>query len=168
MNKTIWMKKSTYLSLFASACLLATTVNAQSVATVPNLGGSWTITGYFEPNLGSPYTYCFNFTTNPNSVLFPNSGTWKVPSYSLGWNGTWYQDGDEIIFHGVADKTYLFSWKGRLNNPTSISGRQVEFLLDGSTDTAGTFIGTKVSSCSAASADETVTTMKSGKTDPAK
>lgn len=113
---------------------------------VPNFGGSYNISGYFEPGLGGPYTWCFNFVKT-GGVLFPNSGTWSVPSYAFGWKGTWYQDGDEIVFHGVADGTYIFSWKGRLDNTSAISGRQVEFYLNGNTDTAGTFTGTKAGLC---------------------
>ena len=134
--------------LLASSCLLTPAARAQSV---PAFGGSYKITGFFEPGLSGSYTYCFNFVKT-GSVLFPNSGTWTVPSYPYGWKGTWYQNGAEIIFHGVADGAYLFSWKGRLDSTSAISGRQVEFLVNGNTDTAGTFTGIKVTSCSAAGA----------------
>jgi hypothetical protein len=82
------------LGLLASVCLLTPVANAQSV---PAFGGSFNITGYKEPALDSPYTWCFDFTKT-GEVLFPNSGTWKVPSYAEGWSGTWYQDGDEASF----------------------------------------------------------------------
>jgi hypothetical protein len=137
------------LGLLACALLFAPAANAQSV---PNFGGSYSITGFFEPGLSGSYTWCFNFTKT-GGVLFPNSGTWNVPSYAYGWSGTWYQDGDEIIFHGVADSTYLFSWKGRLVSTGTISGRQVEFYINGGTDTAGTFSGSQVSSCPAEVSD---------------
>jgi hypothetical protein len=131
------------LGLLTCLCLMAPAAKAQAV---PNFGGSYNISGYFEPGLGGPYTWCFNFVKT-GGVLFANSGTWSVPSYAFGWQGTWYQDGDEIIFHGVADNTYIFSWKGRLDSTSHISGRQVEFYLNGNTDTAGTFIGSKAGSC---------------------
>jgi hypothetical protein len=164
MKKTIALMKSKRLSwgLLACVCSLAPVVQAQSV---PKFGGSYSVTGYKEPDLGGSYTYCFNFTTN-GSVLFANSGTWTVPSYSFGWNGTWYQNGDEIIFHGVADGKYLFSWKGRLDSPSTISGRQVEFFLNGDTDTAGTFRGTKVSSCSAAAVEQSFPSLQERGSDP--
>jgi hypothetical protein len=148
MSNTIATTKSKWLTLglLAGACLLAPAAKAQSV--VPTFGGSYSITGYFEPALSGSYTWCFDFVKT-GSVLFANSGTWSVPSYAFGWKGTWYQDGDEIIFHGVADGTYLFSWKGRLDSTTAISGRQVEFYINGNTDTAGTFTGTKAASCPA-------------------
>jgi hypothetical protein len=148
MINTIATTKSKLLALglLAGACLLAPTAKAQSV--VPSFGGSYSITGYFEPALTGSYTWCFNFVKT-GSVLFANSGTWSVPSYAYGWKGTWYQDGDEIIFHGVADGTYIFSWKGRLDSTTAISGRQVEFYINGNTDTAGTFTGTKAAACPA-------------------
>jgi hypothetical protein len=135
------------LGLLASIWVLTPAAEAQDV---PQLSGSYSITGFKEPPLNGPYTWCFNFTKT-GEVLFPNSGTWTVPSYSEGWNGTWYQVGDEIIFQGVADAMFIFAWKGRLISPTSIGGRQVEFFIDGSTDTAGTFSGTQVSSCPAIS-----------------
>jgi hypothetical protein len=134
------------LCLLACVCLLTATASAAEAPAV--FGGSFNITGYLEPTLGGSYTYCFAFTKT-GTVLFPNSGTWTVPSYSAGWSGTWYQTGDELILHGVADGTFIFSYKGRLLAPGKISGRQVEFFIDGSTDTAGTFFGTKVSGCSA-------------------
>src|SRR5579862_2452239 len=93
------------LGLLASACLMAPLAKAQSV---PTFGGSYNITGFKEPALNGPYTWCFNFVKTGN-VLFPNSGTWSVPSYAGGWSGTWYQDGDEVIFHGVAGGTFIFS-----------------------------------------------------------
>jgi hypothetical protein len=140
--------KSTIVSLLlvlVLGCLLTPAANASAT-----FSGSWNITGYFEPGLTSPYTWCFDFTKT-GGVLFPNSGTWNVPSYSLGWSGTWYQTGDEVILHGVADGTFIFSWKGRLLNGGTIGGRQVEFFINGTTDTAGTFLGTRLSgSCSAA------------------
>jgi len=112
---------------------------------IPNVAASYNITGYHEPNLSAPYTWCFNFTTTAGSVLgFADSGTWTVPSYSFGWSGTWYRNGDELILHGVADGTYLFSYQGRMLGGGRISGRQVEFLIDGSTDSAGTFFGSVV------------------------
>ena len=154
------MNKRRLLPLALMACVSFITSAAK--AQVPNFGGSYNISGYFEPGLGGPYTWCFNFTKT-GSVLFPNSGTWDVPSYPFGWSGTWYQDGDEIIFHGVADKTYIFSWKGRLDNTSEISGRQVEFLINGNTDTAGTFIGSKVSSCT-----DLESALRSESSDPAK
>ena len=149
------------LGLLAGVSLLTPAARAQSAP--PALGGSYSITGFFEPALTGSYTWCFNFVKT-GTVLFPNSGTWNVPSYPFGWKGTWYQDGDEIVFHGVADGTYLFSWKGRVNNTSSISGRQVEFYVNGNTDTAGTFTGTKVASCGAAAAAERFTL--SGSSDP--
>jgi hypothetical protein len=139
--------KVAFLLLGVLVCLLPPVANAAST-----LSGSFNITGYKEPGLTGPYTWCFDFTKT-GTVLFPNSGTWNVPSYSYGWFGTWYQTGDEIILHGVADGTFIFSWKGRLLTGGKIGGRQVEFYIDGSTDTAGTFYGTKISgSCSAAAA----------------
>jgi hypothetical protein len=134
-----------FMACAASAPVLAAEpASASAGPAIPNLGASYEITGYLEPNLSSPYTWCFDFTTN-GSVLFPDSGTWNVPSYSFGWSGTWYRDGDEIIFHGVADGTFIFSWKGRLLGGGKIAGRQVEFYIDGTTDTAGTFFGKAVS-----------------------
>jgi hypothetical protein len=153
MKKAMLLAKGVLLSLGFLVCafLLAPTANAQSV---PNFGGSYNITGYFEPALTGSYTWCFNFTKT-GGVLFPNSGTWNVPSYTNGWSGTWYQDGDEVILHGVADGTYIFSWKGRLVSTSAISGRQVEFYINGNTDTAGTFDGTKTSACPAEVSDRT-------------
>jgi hypothetical protein len=138
--------KSTLLCLMVCVCLLTAAASAAEAPAV--FSGSFNITGYREPTLGGAYTWCFAFTKT-GTVLFPNSGTWTVPSYSSGWSGTWYQTGDELVLQGVADGTFLFAYKGRLLAPGKISGRQVEFLIDGSTDTAGTFYGTKVSSCSA-------------------
>ena len=138
----------------ALLCFLLLAVSVPTFAAqppIPNFGGSFNITGYLEPTLGGAYTWCFNFTNTGTILGFPNSGTWNVPSYSPGWFGTWYRDGDEIILHGVADGTFIFSWKGRLLNSSHIAGRQVEFFIDGSTDTAGTFSGSKVSAgCPAA------------------
>jgi hypothetical protein len=131
--------------LLACMCLMVPMAKA---ANVPTFAGSYSITGYFEPALTGSYTWCFDFVKT-GSVLFPNSGTWSVPSYAFGWKGTWYQDGDEIILHGVADGTYFFSWKGRLETASAISGRQVEFFSNGDTDTAGTFTGTRVAACPA-------------------
>jgi hypothetical protein len=151
--------KGKFLShcLVVCVCLLA---SAASAADAPaTFAGSFNITGYLEPALSSSYTYCFVFTKT-GGVLFPNSGTWTVPSWSPGWNGTWYQTGDEIVLHGVASGTYIFSWKGRLLNGSKIGGRQVEMLIDGSTDTAGTFFGSKVSACAG--------TVSSKKGDPAR
>jgi hypothetical protein len=147
LEKVMLLAKGALCSvgLLVCAFLVAPAANAQSV---PNFGGSYNITGYFEPALSGSYTWCFN-VTKTGTVLFPNSGTWNVPSYAYGWSGTWYQDGDEIIFHGVADGTYFFSWKGRLNSTNNISGRQVEFYSNGGTDTAGTFTGGQTSSCPA-------------------
>jgi len=53
---------------------------------------------------------------------------WNVSGYSLGWVGTWYQEGIEVVLHGVADGTFIFSWKGRLDSPTSFSGRRSSFI----------------------------------------
>jgi hypothetical protein len=118
---------------------------------IPKFQGSYNITGYLEPSLGSPYTWCFDFTNTGTVLGFSNSGTWNVPSYSGGWFGEWYVDGDEIVIHGVASSTFIFSWKGSIINSTRISGRQVEFFIDGSTDTAGTFFGLKLTgACPAA------------------
>lgn len=123
---------------------------------VPKVTGSYNITGYLEPNLTSAYTWCFNFTTTGTVLGFANSGTWNVPSYTLGWSGEWYVNGDEIIMHGVADGTYLFSWKGRILNGSKMAGRQVEFFINGSTDTAGTFFGSKISGACPATAAASV------------
>jgi len=117
---------------------------------VPLFQGSYNITAYEEPSLGSFYTWCFVFTNTGGVLGYSNSGTWTVPSYSLGWSGTYYVTGDEVIIHGVADGTFIFSYKGRILSGSKISGRQVEFFIDGSTDTAGTFLGSKVSACPAA------------------
>ncbi len=136
------MTKTLVWTVLAALCLFGGAVQAQT----PTFGGSWDITGYTEPALTSPYSWCFDFTTT-GTVLYPNSGTWNVPSYGYGWSGTWYQVGEEVIFHGVADGIYIFSWKGHIIDPNTIGGRQVEFFSDGSTDTAGTFRGTKVASC---------------------
>lgn len=68
-----------------------------------------------------------------------------------------------MVLHGVADGTFIFSWKGRLDSPTSFSGRQVEFYISRNTDTAGTFAGTQITGSCPAAAGEAV---KSG--DPAK
>ncbi len=163
MNNKIATTKSKLLAvgLLAGACLLAPAAEAQSV--VPSLSGSYSITGYFEPALSGSYTWCFDFVKT-GTVLFANSGTWSVPSYAYGWKGTWYQDGDEIIFHGVADGAYIFSWKGRLDSTTAISGRQVEFYINGNTDTAGTFTGTKVAACPAVELES----LRSNGSDPVK
>jgi len=143
----------------ASLCLLLFLASLPSFAAgppIPKFTGSFNITGYLEPSLGSPYTYCFDFTNTGTVLGFSNSGTWNVPSYSAGWFGEWYVDGDEIIIHGVADGTFLFSWKGSLQNATKIAGRQVEFFITGATDTAGTFSGTKITgSCPAAVSTKT-------------
>jgi len=129
---------------------------------VPKFNGSYNITGYLEPSLGSPYTWCFDFTNTGAVLGFANSGTWNVPSYSSGWSGEWYVNGDEIIIHGVAAGEFIFSWKGRIVASNRIAGRQVEFFISGATDTAGTFYGAKVSGgCPAATPSA-----KSG--DPAK
>lgn len=112
---------------------------------IPRLSGSFNITAYLEPNLSSPYTWCFDFTTTGTVLGFANSGTWNVPSYGGGWSGEWYVDGDELVFHGVAAGEFIFSYKGRLVASNRLAGRQVEFFIDGSTDTAGTFYGAKVS-----------------------
>jgi hypothetical protein len=121
------------------------------IPAAPKVSGSYNITGYLEPNLASPYTWCFNFTTTGTVLGFTNSGSWNVPGYSGGWSGQWYVSGDEIIMHGVAAGTFIFSWKGRILSPTKIGGRQVEFFIDGSTDTAGTFLGSRISgACPAA------------------
>jgi hypothetical protein len=145
------------LGLLLCVCIPAWGENAPPV---PNFSGSWNITGYLEPGLPQPgYTYCFDFTTT-GKIFYSTSGTWNVPAYSAGWSGTWYQSGDELILHGVADGTYIFSWKGRLLNARRIAGRQVEFFIDGSTDSAGTFSGNKVSGCTGAAVV--------GKKDPAR
>jgi hypothetical protein len=89
----------------------------------------------------------FVFTKTGGVLGYPNSGTWSVPAYADGWSGQWYENGDEIMFYGVADGTYIFSWKGMVSAPGKLAGRQVEFYIDGSTDTAGTFVGTRTSSC---------------------
>jgi len=147
--------KTKLMSLCVVLCMCLPVWGGNAAPPTPNFGGSFNITGYVEPGLNGPYTWCFDFTKT-GGVLFPNSGTWNVPSYSLGWSGTWYQTGDEIILHGVADGTFIFSWKGRLVNGNNISGRQVEFLIDGTTDTAGTFAGTKISgSCPAGVSSKT-------------
>jgi len=128
-----------------------------------SFGGSWNITGYEEPNLSSSYTWCFNFTVTGGVLGYSNSGTWNVPSYSAGWSGEWYRNGDEIILHGVADGTYLFSWKGRVLGESKIGGRQVEFFINGGTDTAGTFYGTRLTAACPAAASSATTSR-----DPAK
>ena len=123
---------------------------------IPKLTGSYNITAYLEPSLGSPYTWCFDFTNTGTVLGFSNSGTWNVPSYTAGWNGEWYVNGDEVIIHGVAAGTYIFSWKGRIVSSSKLAGRQVEFFIDGSTDTAGTFFGSKISgACPGAAAAKT-------------
>ena len=81
---------------------------------------------------------------------------WNVSGYSLGWVGTWYQEGIEVVLHGVADGTFIFSWKGRLDSPTSFSGRQVEFYISRNTDTAGTFAGTQITGSCPAAGEEAV------------
>lgn len=139
--------KLALLSLLAlTAGLAVPSAQAEGIFT-----GSFNITGYLEPGLGSPYTWCFDFTTTSGHVPgYPVSGTWNVPSYSDGWTGDWYQVGDEVLLYGVADGTFFFSWSGRLLNPSRFSGRQVEFLSSGATDTEGTFLGVKNSgSCPA-------------------
>jgi hypothetical protein len=110
-----------------------------------NFSGSWTITGYREPNLGQPFSWCFDF--GAGSVLaFPNSGNWNVPSYGAGWSGDWYRNGDELIMAGAAGGAYWFSWVGHLDTPGKISGRFTETFANGSggsIDASGTFFGTK-------------------------
>lgn len=138
--------------LLICACLPAVAAGPP----IPKFQGSFNITGYLEPTLGSPYTWCFDFTNTGTVLGFANSGTWNVPSYTSGWFGEWYVDGDELIIHGSAASTFIFSWKGRIVNATKIAGRQVEFFIDGSTDTAGTFYGTKITgACPAAAASKT-------------
>ncbi|HTS36545.1 MAG TPA: hypothetical protein VMH04_12790 [Candidatus Solibacter sp.] len=138
----------------ALLCVLLFAVSLSAFAAnppIPKFTGSWNITGYLEPGLTSPYTYCFDFTNTGGVLGFTNSGTWNVPSYSAGWSGEWYVNGDEIIIHGVAAGDFIFSWKGSIQNAQKIAGRQVEFFITGATDTAGTFSGTKISgSCPAA------------------
>lgn len=95
---------------------------------IPKFSGSYNITGYKEPGLNGAYTFCFNFTSTGTVFGYSNSGTWNVPSWSPGWSGEWYVSGDEIILHGVASGSFFFSWKGRIVNGGSISGRQVEFF----------------------------------------
>jgi hypothetical protein len=138
-------------TMFACLCIVCLSLPALAVEPlIPNIGGSYNITGYKEPNLNGAYTYCINFTNTGTVLGFSNSGTWNVPSYG-DWSGEWYRNGDEIIMHGVAAGVYIFSSKGRLLNGNKISGRQVEFFIDGSTDTAGTFYGSKITgSCAAA------------------
>ena len=144
-----WIKTTFVCLCIAGFCLIFASV----LPAVPKLAGSYNITGYVEPTLGGPYTWCFDFTNTGTVLGFPNSGTWNVPSYSAGWTGEWYVTGDEIIMHGVAANTYYFSWKGRIVNATKISGRQVEFFSSGKTDTAGTFLGAKITaSCPVAAA----------------
>ena len=126
-------------------CLFPSAANASA-----KLAGSFNLTFNGEPSLVYLSTWCFDFTTTGGVLGFPNSGTWNVPSYSFGWSGEWYQNGDEVIFYGVADGTYIFSWTGRLLTTDKASGRFAEFFIDGGTDFAGTFYATKVSgSCSA-------------------
>ncbi len=144
-----WVKSAFAGLVVVGLCLIFAT----GLLAVPKFGGSYNITGYKEPTLGGPYTWCFDFTNTGTVLGFPDSGTWNVPSYSLGWSGEWYVDGDEVIMHGVADGTYFFSWKGRIVNDKKIAGRQVEFFSNGTTDTAGTFLGAKITgSCPASSA----------------
>ncbi|HUA15973.1 MAG TPA: hypothetical protein VMG31_11790 [Verrucomicrobiae bacterium] len=124
----------------------------------PKLSGAFNITGYKEPSLQNPFTYCFEFTNTGTVLGFPNSGTWSVPSYAPGWFGEWYANGDELVMSGVANQTYFFTWTGRILSSGKISGRYVEFLSNGATDTAGTILGRKLTgSCplTAASADKT-------------
>ena len=121
-------------------CLISVTM----LSAVPKFSGSYNIAGYKEPTLGGPYTWCFDFTNTGGVLGFTNSGTWNVPGYTSGWSGEWYVTGDEIIMHGVAAGTYIFSYKGRIVNATKITGRQVEFYISGGTDTAGTFLGSKI------------------------
>jgi hypothetical protein len=113
----------------------------------PRLSGAFNITGYKEPELENPFTYCFDFTYTGEVLGYPNSGTWTVPSYALGWVGEWYANGDELVMTGVANGTYFFTWTGRILSSGKIGGRYVEFLNSGATDTAGTFLGRKVGVC---------------------
>src|SRR5215470_9851964 len=96
--------------LLVSACLPAFAAGPP----IPKLQGSFNITGYLEPNLSNPYTWCFDFTNTGTVLGFSNSGTWNVPSYTSGWFGEWYVNGDEVVIHGVAAGTFIFSWKGRI------------------------------------------------------
>jgi hypothetical protein len=120
-------------------CLFPSAANAGA-----KFSGSFNVSFYGEPSLGHLSTWCFDFTTTGGVLGFPNSGTWNVPSYDFGWSGEWYQNGDEVIFHGVADGTFIFSWKGRLLTGHKASGRFTEFFIDGKTDFAGTFAAAKV------------------------
>ncbi len=133
----------------------------------PKLTGAFNITGYKEPELNNPYTYCFEFTNDGSVLGYPNSGSWTVPSYAPGWFGQWYANGDELVMNGVANGTYLFTWTGRILSSGKIGGRQVEFLISGATDTAGTFLGRKLSTASCpGTAAATDVAAKTG--DPAK
>ena len=128
-----------------SVMLFAVTLSAFAAGPpFPKFSGAFNITGYKEPALDSPYTYCFEFTNDGSVLGYPNSGSWSVPSYAPGWFGQWYANGDELVMNGVANGTYLFTWTGRILSSGKIAGRQVEFLIDGATDTAGTFLGRKL------------------------
>ena len=123
----------------------------------PRLNGAFNITGYKEPELEGPYTYCFQFTTDGSVMGYPNSGSWTVPGYVPGWSGQWYANGDELVMSGVADGTCFFTFTGRILSSGKISGRQIEFLSDGAIDTAGTFLGRKVGACRVSAAAEAKT-----------
>jgi hypothetical protein len=128
-------------------CVLIGVVTLPSAAGTPpfpKLSGGFNITGYKEPELENPYTWCFDFTVTGNVLGYPNSGTWSVANYAPGWFGEWYANGDELVMNGVADGTYFFTWTGRILSSGKISGRYVEFLSSGATDTGGTFLGRKV------------------------
>ena len=133
----------------AKFVLLALLASTAGLVVLPaqaegNFGGSYNITGYHEPVLNAPFTYCFDFTVTGGVLGFPNSGTFNVPSYAGGWTGDWYRNGDEIIINGVAGGAFYLMYGGRILSPTKISGRQSEFF-GGSTAESGTFEGVKIS-----------------------
>jgi|SRR5580704_4578965 hypothetical protein len=138
------MKK---LALTCTVLFLMTLPALAGTPPFPKLSGAFNITGYKEPELENPFTYCFDFTNTGGVLGYPNSGTWTVPSYAPGWVGEWYANGDELVMTGVADGTYFFTWTGRILSSGKIGGRYVEFLNSGATDTAGTFLGKKVGAC---------------------
>src|SRR5262249_17084524 len=80
--------------LVCLAVLLYLLPPAANAATQAKLGGAFNLTMYGEPGLTELSTWCFVFTTTGGVLGFPNSGTWNVPSYSYGWSGEWYQNGD--------------------------------------------------------------------------
>jgi hypothetical protein len=122
-------------------------------AAEPTFVGSWNITFALDPGRTAGATQCIVVIKTGTVAGLPLSGTWTSPTFS-GWGGQWIELGDHVRWFGVTGGGLSTEESGNVISASQTGGVSFNhfFSSNGTTSSAGSWIGSRVSKCTTGTA----------------